>query len=179
MRLCLRTVRLTDSRPGTGDTTDAPDTIVVDASRFSAILIVDGVPRGTVSNPGDGRPHEFSDPTVREELTAYAATRPPTAGTQVPITADGVISRLVDDYALLGTLRRRIVIERDGRLVIAPHRTGLSRDDTIGQLEREAPGTVLNLWLDVPALARLRAEANILAGVISDLRARSTVPGAS
>jgi hypothetical protein len=44
---------------------------------------------------------------------------------------------------------------------------------------RDAPGTVLNLWLDGPARARLRAEANILAGVISDLRARSTVPGAS
>jgi hypothetical protein len=66
---------------------------------FTAHLYVDGKPRGTVRNSGDGGANYWSDRTVERDLNAYAQTLPLVDfdGSKFPETAETLIFGLVYD----------------------------------------------------------------------------------
>jgi hypothetical protein len=66
---------------------------------FTAHLYVDGQPRGTVRNSGDGGANYWSDRTVERELDAYGQTLPPVDvdGSKFHATAETLIFGLVYD----------------------------------------------------------------------------------
>lgn len=128
---------------------------------FSAIIYLDGVVAGEVSNDGHGGPNRYHPREVQDRLDAYGKTLPPMVahGYTLPMDADLLIGEVLDKFLALRDLKRilkkRLLTLRGGKIyqtkvypapVLAKH---LADPDLATKLKAEK---VLNLLPEAEAL---------------------------
>lgn len=98
---------------------------------FSATVVIDGKPAGTVSNQGHGGADMYHPVSLEERLNAYAKTLPPFVayGETFDHDADTVIGDLLDEHLL----------KRDYKRVIGSRLLYVGNDDKLYESKRRVP----------------------------------------
>jgi hypothetical protein len=130
---------------------------------YSATLIINGEPRGQVSNEGHGGADHFTDHDAERELNQYAATLPPkvtdiddadspTGKWEMKQTAETLVTDIVTEW----------LIARDVRKSLRSRIVWLTTDGKTLQTKRMDAVSLARALADPTLKARLRDCAEVL-----------------